>query len=83
MAKINCWDLLNCGKKNDCPAAKSGNGDGMHGGEHRGRFCWTITGTLCDNDVQGDFAHKINNCINRCDVFPRVKDQEGSDFIMQ
>ena len=82
MAKINCWDLLNCGKKNDCPAAKSGNGDGMHDGENRGRFCWTVKGTLCKNEVQGDFAHKISKCMNRCEFFKKVETEEGSNFVM-
>ena len=83
MAKTNCWDILKCGKRNDCPAARDGEGDGQHDGEHRGRFCWVVSGTLCDNEVQGDFAKKIKKCINNCEVFQRVKDEEGTTFIMQ
>ncbi|MBN1573065.1 MAG: hypothetical protein JW984_07715 [Deltaproteobacteria bacterium] len=82
MAKVNCWEILQCGRSHDCPAAKVGQGEGMHGGSKRGRFCWTVAGTLCRNEVQGVYKDKIKRCVNHCEVYKKIKDEEGGDFSM-
>jgi two-component system sensor histidine kinase HydH len=51
---IKCWERLNC-NKTDCPAY----------GKLR---CWSIAGTACHGDVQGQFAQKIGDC-RECVVY--------------
>lgn len=82
MAKTNCWDILHCGRSHDCPAAKSGEGDGMNSGTNRGRICWSVSGTFCDNEVQGIYKDKIKKCVTNCEVYKKVKEEEGGDFAM-
>jgi hypothetical protein len=83
MAKTNCWEILKCGKSHDCPASKKGVGAGTHSGENRGRFCWTVEGTLCMDEVQGKFTEKIKRCITDCEFYTMVKSEEGGDFQLQ
>ena len=82
MAKTNCWDILQCGRSHDCPAAKTGEGYGMNNGTNRGRFCWAVAGTLCHNEVQGVYKDKIKRCVTTCEVYKRIKEEEGGDFAM-
>lgn len=51
-----CWVSKQCDKK-DCPS--HGNTDVK---------CWYVAGTLCDGNVQGDYAQKINSC-TECEVY--------------
>ena len=73
-----CWEYLKCGRekggknvdeKGICPAYPD-----------YGRFCWTMSGTLCDKEVHGTFATKKLHCIN-CKFFVKVKDEEDIDFV--
>lgn len=51
---IPCWERLKCDKL-QCPAY--------------GKFrCWSIAGTFCHGQVQGNFAKKIGDC-KRCVVY--------------
>jgi len=88
MAKLNCWQMLQCGRQPGgvkvtewgvCPAAESGTHDGTHDGEFRGRVCWQVPGTFCDDNMQGDFAHKAVKCTH-CDFFLAVEREEGGNF---
>ena len=83
MTKANCWEVMKCGKEEDCPAAKIGRGIGAHGGKNRGRFCWTVHDTLRMDEVEGKFAEKIKMCVNYCKFYKQVKSEEGSDFNLQ
>lgn len=51
-----CWEIKSCTKR-DCPAYNST--------DYR---CWLQAGTLCNGEVQGEFARKYRSCFE-CDVF--------------
>lgn len=57
-----CWKLKNCTKR-QCPSF--GNED------YR---CWLLAGTLCNGEVQGEFASKYQSCLE-CDVFKVIHDE--------
>lgn len=66
-----CWQVKSCSHV-DCPSY----------GEHHVR-CWLVRNTLCQGEVQGNFAQKMGNCI-KCEVYqvsvlsePRVEVQEN------
>ncbi len=86
--KINCWDFIECGREpcgeNEkelgvCIAATETRLNGIHGGINGGRACWAIAGTLCDGEVQGTFAQKIDNCMD-CDFYQLVYEENKEDF---
>lgn len=86
--KTNCWEFMKCerqpgGSKVDefgvCPAATEVKADGINQGSNGGRACWAITGTLCEDKVQGEFAVKLGNCI-ACDFYKLVRKEEGENF---
>ena len=52
----NCWEVMDCNKK-DCPC---------HGKE--GTRCWQIAGTLCGGIPRGAFVNKYENCLH-CPVY--------------
>ncbi len=64
-----CWEVLSCGKQEHCPAYPD-----------RGRICWAVAGTMCDNQVSGAFAQKRVTCMS-CDFFKKVRSEEGEDFV--
>ena len=87
--KMNCWQFMLCGREIDgintdelgiCPTARDLRFDGVNSGDHAGRFCWAVSGTLCDAEIQGTFANKIGNCLN-CPFFLEVEKQEGKNIV--
>lgn len=64
-----------------CPAAQSGEYDGVNNGLYWGRFCWVVAGTFCHDKVQGTFAEKFMACIH-CHFFKQVNGEEGGNFIL-
>ena len=91
MERMNCWEIKDCGRGPDsaggdlesvCPAAKTGEYDGVNGGDFAGRFCWAVTGTFCDgNRAQGTFAQKFRNCLN-CNFLQQVDVEEGRFMVL-
>jgi len=88
--KRNCWELKSCGREQggpkvqelgECPAATSIAFNGTNGGTNAGRCCWPVEGTLCENEIQGDFSDKITLCA-KCEVFRTIKSEEGSGLQM-
>lgn len=86
--KQNCWEFKKCGReiggeKEDelgvCPAAALQMHDGKNNGKNAGRYCWAVSGTFCEGEIQGSFAKKITNCV-LCDFFQHVVGEEGRDF---
>jgi hypothetical protein len=84
--KQNCWEFKNCGRAAGgektgemgvCPVSESTIHDGVNGGKNGGRFCWKVSGTYCQGQVQGSYAQKIVNC-SKCDFFNAVKTEEGA-----
>ncbi len=54
--KRRCWEFLECDQK-ECPVY----------GKNELR-CWLIPGTLCRNEIQGEFLEKIEICVE-CEHF--------------
>jgi hypothetical protein len=88
MQKLNCWEIKKCGREPGgskskelgvCPAASDTESDGINHGKNGGRICWAIAGTFCGGKIQGDFAQKQVSCM-ACEVFKRVKAEEGAEF---
>jgi len=86
--KQNCWEFKECGREPGgkkithlgvCPAALSGEGDGINYGNERGRVCWAVTGTFCGDEIQGTFAQKEATCLE-CPFFNKVDEEENVDF---
>jgi uncharacterized protein YunC (DUF1805 family) len=69
-AKQNCWEFKKCGREpggvnshnDECPAATFSLADGFCEGKNGGRACVYITGTYCDNKIQGTHREKEKNC---------------------
>jgi hypothetical protein len=91
MKRINCWEAMKCGRQPGgenaeqlgiCSAALPNEEfEGVNKGEHCGRFCWAIAGTLCGGNVQGTFAKKLLACLE-CEFLKQVNDDEGRYFIL-
>lgn len=62
-----------------CPAVLDVTSTGVNGGVNAGRICWTVPGTLCFGEPQGDFVDKQETCL-ACRFFLQVRDEEGQDF---
>jgi len=61
--KRNCWDLLSCKDKKECPAWEF----------NAGKFCWFFCRTNCNNFEKDNFKQAISNCRD-CDVIKRLLD---------
>ena len=89
MHKQNCWQVKQCGRQPGgwkikelgvCPAAMLKEHDGTNGGRNAGRYCWRVSGSLCEGEVQGSWAEKMRAC-SRCDFFHRVQEEEGDAMV--
>jgi len=87
--KQNCWEFKKCGREikgknvdklSECPAALEQKLNGVHNGVNAGRACWAVSGTLCENSLQGDFGAKFKKCL-KSDFYAKVK-EEGSSFLL-
>ena len=85
-AMMNCWEYMGCGlepggknsaEKGVCPAASEGSFSGINSGKNGGRFCWAVSGTLCNNNQQGCFSDKRGEC-RACDFFHMVMAEQGT-----
>ena len=89
MKRENCWEVMACGREpgggNEglgvCPAAVSGEHDGVNGGKFRGRACWLVTVTFCRGGAESSFAKRMLRCLD-CAFLKRVQDEEGRDFFL-
>jgi PAS domain S-box-containing protein len=64
-----CWEAKKCGKK-ECPC---------YGKE--GMRCWQQAGTFCGGEAQGEFAQKVNSCLE-CSHFKNVT-RDPASFISE
>ncbi len=64
-----------------CPVPHMAGYDSMNGGINGGRICWLITGTLCNEDVQLTYSHKLNTC-RQCAFYLAVEEEEGSKLCL-
>jgi len=61
MAGTTCWQYRKCGKEHQCPAYPE-----------RGFTCWTVEGTLCRGERQGNYDQKIGSCRTQCEFYQGV-----------
>ena len=89
MAKLNCWEYMNCCQnnpnsfvdgKNTCPAYLSTIANGINDGESAGRACWVIAGSLSQDGIQGFNAHAVKSCTD-CEFYKSVQKEEGEEFV--
>lgn len=64
-----------------CPVASFAKLDSAHGGKNAGRVCWVVAGTMCGGEIEGSFARKYEDC-RKCSFYQRVKEEEGSNFLI-
>ena len=60
-AKVNCWEYQKCGTEKECPAYPI-----------YGRLCFSVKGTLCRGEVQGDYQDKIKRCRSECEFYQDI-----------
>jgi hypothetical protein len=85
MRKQNCWEFKGCGRdkangKEVCPVLTSRRAHGVNGGRNGGRVCWAVTGTYCDDEVQGTYSQKVMTCTS-CAFRVKVREEESYRFI--
>ena len=85
---LNCWEFKDCGREPGgrhvaeqgvCPAARFTAADGYLGGVNGGRACAFITGTFCEEVLQGTYRDKSKDCWD-CPFFHRLRAEHGADF---
>ncbi len=86
--KQNCWEFHNCNREPGgskvselgvCPATTEEKLDGIHDGVNAGRSCWVVSGTYCQGDIQGLFAHKYSTCKD-CDFYKKIQTENFNNF---
>lgn len=84
--KLNCWEILCCGREINganakelgvCHASTETSADGVNGGINGGRICWSIAGTFGKGEM-GTFAEMNPSCMS-CEVFRTVQNEETWD----
>jgi hypothetical protein len=89
MTKLNCWEFMKCGRElggnkafelGVCPATTDVRFDGANWGINAGRACWVIPGTMCHEQIQGDFSDKSSICA-QCVFYHVVKKEGDEQFI--
>ena len=89
MPLANCWEFKNCGREvggkniaelGVCPASVESRVDRLNHGKNGGRVCWAVSGTLCGGKVIGTFAVKLADCLNNCEFYEKVENEEGPYF---
>jgi hypothetical protein len=87
---VNCWEFMRCGRepggfaakeKGVCPAAEFEAADGYLGGTNGGRACCFITGTFCEEVLQGTYRDKSKDCWD-CEFYRALRREHGAAFSM-
>jgi len=69
--RTNCWEFMECGREPGgacaseegiCPAATFSGYDGVNSGKNAGRICWIVAGTLSNDQWQGTYARRYEDC---------------------
>jgi hypothetical protein len=85
---LNCWEYKQCGRepggrhaaeKGVCPAATFAAADGYLGGTNGGCACAFITGTFCEEVLQGTYRDKSKDCWD-CDFYRALRREHGAAF---
>ncbi len=86
----NCWEFMKCGRepggrlaveKGVCPAAEFKEADGYLSGKNGGRACAFVTGTFCEEVVQGTYRDKSKDCWD-CEFYRMLRRDHGAAFSM-
>ena len=87
---INCWEFVKCGREPGgrrvaelgvCPAAEFRAADGYLGGTNGGKACCFITGTFCEEILQGTYRDKSKDCWD-CAFYRKLRQMHGAGFSM-
>jgi hypothetical protein len=87
---LNCWEFMKCGREPGgrrvgelgvCRAAEFGASDGFLGGTNGGKACCFITGTFCEEILQGTYRDKSKNCWD-CAFYRALRQKHGAAFSM-
>lgn len=87
--KNNCWEFYKCSRGKGgskvselgvCRVVLEERLDKVNGGRNGGRACWSISGTFCNGEIQGEIASKLKNCFD-CEFYKKVLIEEGQNFI--
>jgi hypothetical protein len=70
MDLMNCWEVTNCGKQEDCPAYPN-----------HGRACFAVTGTLCRGEKQPSYDAKIGKCRELCVFYKQIMGTDTGDRV--
>jgi hypothetical protein len=62
-----------------CPAATFEAADGYLGGTNGGRGCCFVTGTFCDERLQGTYRDKSKQCWD-CAFYRQLRSEHGAAF---
>lgn len=87
MTRENCRQFMDCGRQPGgarqteygvCPVFTNQKFDGYNHGQHAGRYCWMVEGTLCQDRIQGNWAQKMRHCLTKGEFFKHVQQEEGA-----
>jgi hypothetical protein len=87
---MNCWEFMRCGRepggrqaeeRGVCPAATFEAADGYLGGRNAGCACAFVTGTFCEELIQGTYREKSKDCWD-CEFYRRLRREHGAAFSM-
>jgi hypothetical protein len=87
---MNCWEFKKCGRepggrwaieKGVCPAAEFRAAHGYLGGKNGGCACAFITGTFCEELLQGTYRDKSKDCWD-CEFYRMLRREHGAAFSM-
>jgi hypothetical protein len=85
MTVVNCWEFMHCGREPGghraaragvCPAATFRPADGYLRGRNGGRACAYVTGTFCEDVVQGAYRDKNGRC-QSCQFYGLLRRDHG------
>jgi hypothetical protein len=85
---MNCWKFMNCGREPGgrlvdregvCPAAVFEPADGYLGGTNGGCACAFVTGTFCEEVLQGTYRDKSKDCWD-CEFYRALRNEHGARF---
>jgi len=87
---LNCWEFMRCGRepggaltaeRGVCPAALYAPANGYLDGANGGRACCFVTGTFCEEILQGTYRDKSKECWD-CEFYRRLRRDHGAAFSM-
>ena len=85
MSKLNCWEVMKCGKGlsendnskyNSCPITTATSANGLNGGVNAGRICWIMAESCCNGEVKCSKLHRKDSCFS-CEFRYKVTAEEG------